>query len=307
MARMETAALSLALIALMLGAGCSQNTAGSAPYDMVHIGTTKLSLFGIPASYRNLHVRLEKELDMPVFFRTQPDGAAIGQLLSNGDIQFAILSAGEYAQVEKPGDLTLLASAVNSNDSTTLSAKLIAKAGTDIKQLSDCKGRRFAFGTRGDPLSDYAAQEALREAGVPPKELVKELLPPPFAFDGRLYRGGEVVQTLLGDLTVNAGVIDEIAYAAMPDSGGNFITGPSKDQFIVLGTTMPVPERILVAGPAADPKLVAAMKRFFLEEIPKDAEICQQMGVKGFAEPNAAAYDRVRSLVPKGKDTTPAA
>ena len=127
-----------------------------------------------------------------------------------------------------------------------------------------------------------------------------------FAFEGRLYRGEDVVKTLLGDLTVNAGVIDEISYAAMPDTGGNFITGPSKDQFVMLGVTESVPERVVVAGPAADPDLCLKMRNFFMEEIKNDTEICRQMGVKAFAEPDRAAYDQVRSLVPKGNETSPA-
>ena len=102
MSRMVTVALSLTAIVLILGTGCSQTSADAT--RMVQIGTTKLDLFGIPASYRGLHVRLEKELDSPVVFRNQPDGAAIGQLLHNGDIQFAIMSAAEYIQVENPGE-----------------------------------------------------------------------------------------------------------------------------------------------------------------------------------------------------------
>lgn len=306
MARMKTAALSLAVIVLTLGAGCSQSTSNASPAKRIRIGTTKLDLFGIPAAYRSLQVRLEKELDTPVVFHNQPDGAAIGQLLSNGDIQFAIMTAGEYAQVTNPNELTMLASAVNAKGATVLSANVIAKAGTEIKQLSDCKGRRFAFGTHNDLLTDYAAQQALSDAGVPTGELLKELLPPPFAFEGRLYRGPDVVKTLVGDLTVNAGVVDEISFAAMPDTGGNFITGPSKDQFVILGVTIPVPESVLVAGPAADPAVIAQVKQFFLEEIKNDAEVCRQMGVKGFAEPDKAAYDRVRSLQPKGKEASPA-
>jgi hypothetical protein len=45
-----------------------------------------------------------------------------------------------------------------------------------------------------DPLTDTAARKALEQAGVPISKILPEILPPPLAFEGRLY----VSQTRVG-------------------------------------------------------------------------------------------------------------
>lgn len=291
-------AVGLALVLVLSAAGCAQKGGPAGEGRMVQIGSTRADLFGLPAEYRALHPRLEECLGCMVRFQPQPDGAAIGKQLAIGNLAYAVMSAGEYAEVNDREGLTLLAGGVNALGQTSRKAYLVVKAGSHVKTISDCAGKRFAFGTHGDMLTDFAARSALENAGVPVKKLLLELLPPPLSMDGRLYRGNEAPKDIAFDLTVNAGVIDEITYSKMPDKGGNLITGPSKDQFTIVGETVPVPEIVVVAGRAADPQLTAKLKTFLLEKVKGDKLICEQLGVQGFAEPDQAAYDAVRSLTP---------
>jgi ABC-type phosphate/phosphonate transport system substrate-binding protein len=264
---------------------------------IVTIGSTKADLFGLPAEFRALHPALETCLGWPVRFPAQPDGPALAQQLKQGHIDYAILSAAEYAAIDDTSELTLLASGVNVLGKTARKAYLVVKANSHVKTVSDCRGKRFAFGTHGGLLTDIAAQHALEAAGVPVKDLLLELLtPPPLAFEGRLYLKGDTARTIANDITVNAGVIDEIAYEKMPETGGNFITGPSRDQFKIVGETVSVPEIVVVAGPAAEPDLTAKLKGYLLNRLKDDKRVCGQLGVRGFSVPDREAYDAVRKL-----------
>jgi ABC-type phosphate/phosphonate transport system substrate-binding protein len=287
--------------ALVLGcAGCAQTAGAPADGKMVQIGSTKAGFLGMPAEYRALHPRLEECFGQMVGFQAQPDGAALGKQLELGNISYALMSAGEYGSLKDPDKLTLVAAGINSLGKSSHKAYLVVKAGSHVKTIADCEGKRFAFGSYGDLLTDTAARNALEQDGVPVKKLLSELVlltPPPLALEGRLYLKDDAAKTIAYDPTVNAGVIDEVIYARMPDTGGNLITGPSKDQFVIVGETVAVPEMVVVAGPAADSAMTAKLKGFLIDKVKDDKMICEQLGIKGFAEPDKAAYDAVRSIV----------
>lgn len=270
--------------------------AGCAPRneDTIQIATTKAGLFLLPMEYRALHARLEQTLDRPIRFIVQPNGAAIGQQLAQGNAHYAILSCQEFLDIEDPGGCQLLATAVNANGSTVRKALIIGRASGPVSTIADCKGKRFAFGARNDLLTDVAVRRALQEGGLPPKELLTELLPPPFAFDGRLYLRDDVPAKVMADLTVPAGVIDEVQFRALKESGGNLILGPSRDQFKIIGETRAIPETTFVAGPKADPAVTEKLTDFLLNRVKTDPDICAQMGVVGFAPADPAIYESVR-------------
>lgn len=287
---------------LWITAGCG---AGQSSGDFVQIGSTKAGFLGPPAQFRAIHPRLADLFDKQVRFVAQPGGAALEEQLKQGRIAYAFLSFGEYADMEDPTDLKLIACGVNSAGKTARKAILVAKADYKIKSVADCKQKRFAFGTYHDPLTDYAVRAALEKGGVPIEDLFSELVlltPPPIALEGRLYRGRDAGTTIIGDLTVNAGVIDELAFDAMPETGGNIITGPSKDQFIKLGETEAVPELVVVAGRSADAEMTVKLTDFLLNQAGKDSAICNQMGVSGFAAADRSAYDHARQWLRALKD-----
>lgn len=281
-------------------AGCAGTQSSE---KMIQIGTTKASLLGPPTEYRALQLRLEDLFESRVVFTPQPDGPAIGTQLDLGNIQFAILSAKEYCEIKDSSNLKMLATAVNPTGKTTSTAKIITRSGSSIEKITDLKGKRFAFGTRGDLLTDLAVQAALKKAGLPPKELATELLPPPIAYEGRLYAGSEApnkvaIPILRGDvIPISGGVIGEVAWEALSATGGNVITGPAQDDFRVIGETIAVPDALVVAGPSTSVADVSAMKQFLLNQAGQDPNICKQMGIKGFAEPDDASYDLARLLL----------
>lgn len=289
---------SLISLVLLIGATGCQSKSTVDPEKIVQFGTTKADLFGMPAEYRSIHPHLEKLLEGPVMFRSQPDGPAIAEQLRQGLIHYGIMTAGEYAAVQDVSQLKAVAMGTNALGKTSRKAHIVVKAHSHVKTIKDCKGKRFGFGIYKDTLTDKAAQAALENAGVPVKDLLPELLtPPPLGLEGRLYLNRDVAKTIANDPTVNAGVVDEVDYAAMKETGGSFLLGPSKDQLSIVGETISVPELMIVAGPSADPGLTEKLRRYLLDEVKSDARVCKDLGVTGFAEPDLSGIEAVRAVV----------
>ncbi len=297
MTNIQSMAKCLVLVVAFV-AGCRQ---GDDSANIVQFGSTKAGLFGIPNEYRALHPRLEELFGSRIMFRAQPNGEALAQQLAQGNISYAFMSATEYCSAKDTSGLTPIAVGLNALGKSSRTAYVVVKAKSHVKTIADCAGKRFAFGIYKDLLTDIAAQAALAQAGVPVKKLLRELLLPPYAQEGRLYRGRDVARTIVVDLTVNAGVVDELDYEKMPDTGGNFILGPSKDQLEIVGRTIRVPEMVVVAGPAASPEALQKLKAFLMNSIASDKLVCEQLGVTGFAEPDPAAYEPARRLLASKK------
>lgn len=292
--------IAVSLLALAFVAGCQQQAGSVGGKRIVQFATTKADMFGVPAEYRALQMGLEKSLDGPVAFSAQPNGSAIGIQLEQGNIPFAILTASEYAEIEDPSKLTLIASGVNELGKTSHRGHIVVKAKSHLKTIADCAGKRFAFGKHKDLLSDYGARDALSKAGVPMDKILPELVPTTVALpiEGRLYCGDAVPGLVVWDITINAGVIDEIAFNKLPPTGGNPITGVSRDQFEIVGETAEVPEMVVAAGPGADAQMIEKVKNFLLNQAKEDDALCKQLGIKGFAAADRAMYDSARTIIP---------
>jgi len=280
--------------------GCGPTDKGG---TFVQIGSTKASLFGMPTEYRALHPRLESALGAQIMFNPQPNGKAIGQQLALGNLQYAMLTCKEYAELEDTSQVKVVAAAMNSLGKTSRKALIVSKkSDARIQKIADMKEKRFAFGTFGDVLTDKATKRALEQGGCPPKDILVDLFPPPFGIMGRLYMGSDACKTVSFDPTVNAGVCDEVVFNNLPASGGNFIVGPSQDLLAKIGETEEIPEWAFVAGPSAKPELTAKLVEYLTRQAKGDKAVCEQLGVSGFAAADSAPYETVRawlSTMPK--------
>jgi ABC-type phosphate/phosphonate transport system substrate-binding protein len=286
----------LSLTVMLASAGCQSHLANIGQ-ESIHIGSTKMGVLLLPAEYRALHPELEKIFDQPVLFDPHLNGRLIGKQLAAGRLEYAFLSSREYAEIPEGTRMELVCSAINAEGRTARKALIVAKSTSDVQTLADCRGQRFAFGPEGDLLLDHATVAALKKAGVAVSDLRREL--PPLSLTGRLHAvggSGDVAKAVAFDLTIPCGVVDEITFKSLPETGGSMLSGPSRDQFRVLGETEPVPEMVVVAGPKADPAKTLLLKNFLIARAKENEAICQQMGVAGFAEPDAKAYAESRKL-----------
>jgi ABC-type phosphate/phosphonate transport system substrate-binding protein len=288
------------LLILTLVTGCLNQGAKIEQGPMVRVGSTRPDLFGMPAEYRALHPRLEDCFGVQVRFAAQPNGRAIGKQLELGNLQYALITAAEYADMQDTSKLTILATATNATGKTSRKALIVARATDDrLKQVSDCAGKRFAFGKYGDLLTDFAVRKALETGGTPVNKLLPEVLPPQLLTSGRLYADNDAPLKIALDLTVNVGAVDETIFARLPEKKDSAIIGPSRDQFRVIGETSAIPELTVVAGPTADPAATEKLTAYLLNSVKEDSKVCEQLGITGFAAPEPAAYEQLRSLSTK--------
>jgi ABC-type phosphate/phosphonate transport system substrate-binding protein len=217
--------------------------------------------------------------------------------LRSGRIQFAWLSAADYLELLKDGEL---GNALALSEGGARRGLIVASAKSDVRSLADIKSRRFAFGPKDDPVLHLGALKTLGTAGVTADDVAKELLPIPGTLQFHISSAEaakEVVYGLnLGGLSTAAGVIDESEYMSYPETGGRLLPLPtfSKDQFSILARTEPVkietiPNGPFLAGAEADAKMAAAVRDYLVAAEKKDKTALRDLGVSRFeAAPDGA-------------------
>ncbi len=297
MFRLSKFAFPLMIVAIASGCqGGARMVSLSKP--SIHVASTRVGAFLLPAEYRALHPELEKLFNQPVVFDPYISGADIGKQLASGRAQFAVLTAREFADIPTTTKLEMVAAGQNSTGKVARQGLIVAKSSSPIQTIAECKGQRFCFGPKGELLLDYAALATLEANGVQPSDLKKEL--PPLSLDGRLHSLGgsaDVAKLVAFDGGISCGVVDEVTFNSLPDSGGSLLSGPSKDQLRVLGKTEAVPEIVVVASPQTDPAKVQLLREYLLTRAKNNAEVCSQMGVTSFAAADETLYADARKLL----------
>ena len=165
----------------------------------------------------------------------------------------------------------------------------MARAGSDIKTLDDLKGRRFAFGPRGDVVLDKAALEFLESSGVPKSEL-RSLLPGQRQHHLNSHEVANEVAYVIG---TDAGVIEADEFDNYPETGGRWLPLAatfSRDQFRELGRTKPIRTAALAAGPVvagahADEELIQKTQAFLLSAHSDRPKVTRSLGFARFLAP----------------------
>ncbi len=266
----------------------------------IHIGINRVQLNPVDAPWSGFTRGLQKKLATPVQVISQQPFQIRSQL-NRGFLDFAILSATDYAEVGAENCI-LLAKPVNTLGQTSRYGLIIAKKDSKVQVLADLKAQRFAFGPLGDATCDLAPQYCLMQAGLSPADIQKELLPPPLA--GHHLSSFEVAKAVANE-PVAAGAVDEVAYTGWPEKGVPIIKATpiagvlqlvSRDQFRVIGKTITLPEGPIVASKKADPALVAAVKDYLLSgEMP--AATLKPMDWRSFVAVDAGEYDHVVTML----------
>ena len=267
----------------------------------IHIGSTRIGLFLLPADFYALHPKLEHLFNAPVLFDPDVSGEAIAQHLVAGRRHFGILSGGEFASIKDPQKLEIVAVAIGDDGSPTHKGLIIASTKSGVASIADLKGKRFAFGPGGDLTMDVAARAALRDGGVSESDLAREIPIPPVSFSPQLHlaSGLDVAKAVAFDAGIPAGAVDQGTFDKLPATGGNFLAGPSRDMYTVLGETQPMPGMVVVSGPKTDAVFVQKMRAFLLERVKPATEpdICKQLKVAGFVNPESDLFKTARAMI----------
>jgi len=237
------------------------------------------------APWAPLQQAIGRELDRPVHFeRSNP--RSIRYHLGTGRMQFAMVSASDYAEISLRPVCQILAVPVNVKGTTEHCGLIVVRADSPIKDLAELKGKRFAFGPRNDPILHLAAMQTLAGAGITEKDIPREILPP----FGHHFNSYENAKAVLFE-GVPAGVVDELDFESWP-AKTNLLTTLSvcQDGFRVLAKTEPVPEGPILASTQADPQMVDKVRELLLSKLSGDRAVLGKLHYKGFQPGDPALY-----------------
>ena len=234
--------------------------------------------------------------------------------LRSGRIQFAWMSAADYLEMLKDGEL---GSVLTLSQGGSRRGLIVASAKSDVRSVTDIKSRRFAFGPKDDPVLHLGALKTLEQAGVTADAVAKELLPVPGMLQFHISSNEaakEVVYGLnLGGLSTAAGVIEESEYLSYPETGGRLLPLPtfSKDQFCILARTEPVRIETIangpfLAGPDTDSKIASGVRAYLVAAEKKDKATLKDLGVARFEAAPEGARAQLLKLREMSADQTPA-
>jgi ABC-type phosphate/phosphonate transport system substrate-binding protein len=202
-------------------------------------------------------------------------------------MQFAMVSASDYAEITARPVSQIVAIPVNAQGTTRHCGLIVVKSDSPIKDLSELKDKRFAFGPRNDPILHLGAMQVLAKAGIGRKDIPGEVLPP----YGHHLNSYESAKAVLFE-GVPAAVVDELDFESWP-AKTNILTTLSVCQsgFRVIGKTDPVPEGPFIASVKADPQQVAKVSELLIDKLKGDHSVLGRLHYKAFQPGDAAMYE----------------
>jgi ABC-type phosphate/phosphonate transport system substrate-binding protein len=267
-----------------------------------------------------LQRELSNELKRPVVVQTLKPFQVAAHLAS-GRIQIGMLPAADYLELIKDEELAeggTLGEVLALSEAGERRGLVVASAKSGIQSVADIKGRRFAFGPKGDPVLHEAALACLEREGLAVDDIAREIVPIPGSLQFHISSAEAAKEVVygfgVGKERTEAGVIEEWDYEDFPETGGRLLPliRFSKDQFRVLARTDPVATRILADGPVlaspdADPDLAATVRNFLLAAADKHQGALRDLGVKRFRPPPSdaqAEIERLSMLTPQAPAST---
>ena len=220
---------------------------------------------------------LEAELGEEVEIRTQIVKGyreAIDAILSN-QVDFARLGGASYVlcKTEDP-DVNILAME-NHNGSVQFNGVIVVRADSAIENVSQLRGRTFAFVSDSSALGRYFPQAYLLNAQIRSRDLKD------FAYLGRHEEVGRAVSAGRYD----AGALSQRMYERLVERG-------MKLRAIAHFENV---SRAWVARSGLEPRVRAALQKAFLQL--HDPKILQTLGFDGFVPGSDTYYDETRRVI----------
>lgn len=234
--------------------------------------------------WSRLAKNLSHELKRPV----QVEPLTVDQIayhLQSGRLQFALVPGESLQRItEHQCEFIPLAAA----QIAQRRGVIVADADSGIRTFGELKGKRFAFGPKGDAIADIAAKAALQANGVAVEDLRKEILPIPGTLQYHISSFEVAKEVVYGGTP--AGVLDADEFETMSASGGRFSWRGfrlSRDQFNVIGYTEPIAEDTLIdarflASPSVNERTRDAVRAMLVGLKDHDAKALRDLGFARF-------------------------
>lgn len=86
--------------------------------------------------------------------------------LGKGDVQFALIGGAGFVKAKRQYDIRMLARGINAEGKASYRAIIFARKDSNIKSISDIKGKSFAFGAVESTQGHLIARKMLEDAGI---------------------------------------------------------------------------------------------------------------------------------------------
>jgi phosphonate transport system substrate-binding protein len=213
----------------------------------------------------------EVEIRMEVV-RSYDDGVA---LIIDGTVDFMRLGPASYvrAKAENPG-LGVLAME-NKNGAKEFNGIIAVHTDSDITDVSQLRGRSFAFGSKRSTLGRYFSQLYLMRNGIHARDLES------YEYLGRHDKVGRAVGSGLFD----AGALEETTFGKLVAKGV-----PIRALAKFSNSTRP-----WVSRAGLDPRLEGALRQAMLSLV--DSQALKALRFDGFFEGSDADYEKTREAI----------
>jgi len=210
-----------------------------------------------------------------------------------GEFAFTHTNSLLYILLKERYNLTLLASEKRGNFGSRSGGAIIARKGSGITELSQIKGKRFAFGPMLAPTGYLAEYDLMLRSGIDPeKDLGAYTIP-----SGSFKHEKLVYGVLFGEYDVSAATLLDLE--TMTKEGK--ITA---DDFTILAQTPLIPYCTFGAAAKTDQALVAKVRKALLELKSADTaevdgeslKVLKAAWIDGYEELTDKDYDSVREM-----------
>lgn len=275
-------ALAVALLVLMLSltaapashaAGENNNTLKLAvhPYLAASTIVEKFSPF---AEY------LSKELGRPVIIVVAKDYATHIDWIGQGAVDFAYMGPASYVILTEGYGLRPTLAVLELNGKTTFQGIIIKSSANPIKEISELRGKRFAFGDPNSTMSHMVPRYMLYKAGIDVTDLSGH----------EFLKNHENVAMAVLSGEFDAGCIKPETYEKYKGKGVS-----------ILAYTPEISEHLFVARSGLDDETVNALRVAMtsLAKSPDGPKVLQslQFGVTGLDMVKDSDYDNLREII----------
>ena len=205
---------------------------------------------GTTESYQPLLDYLAAKLDRPIELVQRRTYAEVNQLIQNGQVDLAFVCTSAYVEGHDQFGMQLLA-APQVSGQTTYHSVLIVPADSSVNNLSDLRGKVFAF---TDPMSLSGRMYPtwlIREFGTTPDQF--------FARTFFTYSHDDAIHAVADHLADGA-MVDSLVYdfavARNPELG-------RQTRLVLRSPPFGIPP--IVVGPNVRPQVIATLKRCYWE------------------------------------------
>ncbi|MBI5634819.1 MAG: phosphate/phosphite/phosphonate ABC transporter substrate-binding protein [Nitrospirae bacterium] len=235
------------------------------------------------AYYRQFLDYIGEKIGQPVQFVDREDYAEINKLVATGQVDVAFVCGGPYVDGRKEFGMELLAAPVAYGE-TVYYSYIIVRNDSPYHQLSDLRGKRFAF---TDPLSNTGK--------LVPTYMLAKMHETPDSFFGKYSYLGSHDKSIhaVAEGVVDGAAVDSLIWEYANRTSPKFT---SKTRTILKSPPYGIPP--VVVPKELSPELKDRLRKIFLDAHtdPKGAEILKKMHIDRFVTIDDKAYDSIREM-----------